>query len=114
LSNQSAKPNQRRPKKQALSEKEMAQILVKQLKRLNYRATTELVLNDSFFDIRGLTQKDYSKVRIDVAAYKEKITFIEVENGLWITHPLLYLNFAHRVILAYPAEATAPTDQQQF
>ena len=75
----------------------------------------ELVLNNSLFDIKALTNRDISKVRIDVAAYKDgKITFIEVENGLWVTHPLLYRDFAHRVFLACPFDEDNPTDSEQI
>ena len=65
--------------------------------------------------MKQLTSKEVSKVRIDVAAIKDdKIIFIEVENGLWVTHPLIYRNFAHRVFLAYPAEIKNPTDEEQI
>lgn len=98
-----------------LSEREIAQVLLHHLQALGYQATTEFVLNDRVFNIQRLTGKQISKVRIDVAALKgEIVTFIEIENGLWVTHPLLYTCFAHRVILAYPAEKQAPTDDDQI
>ncbi|NHJ84640.1 MAG: hypothetical protein FK734_04215 [Asgard group archaeon] len=98
-----------------LSEKEMAIILVKKLFDLGYQATTELVLDNSHFSIEKLTEKSVSKVRIDVAAHKNgDIIFIEVENGLWLTHPTLYREFAHRVFLACPYEITTPTDNEQL
>ena len=67
---------------QMLSEKEMAYVLIQHLQNLDYIAVSELVLNDSLFNISKLVEKNITKVRIDVAAYKDdKITFIEVENG---------------------------------
>ncbi|MHA1185915.1 MAG: hypothetical protein ACTSSK_03435 [Candidatus Heimdallarchaeota archaeon] len=101
--------------KEGLSEKNIADVLLHHLSNLCYQATTELVLNSKHLDIQGLTGKELEKVRIDVAAYKdEKISFIEIENGLWLTHPLLYRNFAHNTLLAYPAENTALTDEEQI
>lgn len=98
-----------------LSEKKIAQILLEHLHQLGYFVVTELVLDNSLFDIKFISGKEITKVRIDVAAYKDDtITFIEVENGLWVTHPLLYREFAHRVILAYPDEFQAPTDLEQI
>ncbi|MBD3193057.1 MAG: hypothetical protein GF308_20640 [Candidatus Heimdallarchaeota archaeon] len=98
-----------------LSEQEIAEVLLPHLRSLGYQPITEFVLSDHFFDIKRLTGKQISKVRIDVAALKgETITFIEIENGLWVTHPRLYTNLAHRVILAFPAEKQAPTDQEQI
>ena len=98
-----------------LSERKIADILTVHLKRLGYIVAKELVLNNSLFDIKALTNRDISKVRIDVAAYKDgKITFIEVENGLWVTHPLLYRDFAHRVFLACPFDDDNPTDSEQI
>ncbi len=98
-----------------LSEKKLADILIVHLKQLGYLVVKELVLNRSLFNIREITKRDISKVRIDIAAYKDgKITFIEVENGLWLTHPLLYRDFAHRVLLAYPVTADTPTDSEQI
>ena len=98
-----------------LSERKIADILTVHLKRLGYIVAKELVLNNSLFDIKALTNRDISKVRIDVAAYKNgKITFIEVENGLWVTHPLLYRDFAHRVFLACPFDDDNPTDSEQI
>ncbi len=98
-----------------LSERKIADILTVHLERLGYIVVKELVLNNSLFDIKALTKRDISKVRIDVAAYKDgKITFIEVENGLWVTHPLLYRDFAHRVFLACPFDNDNPTDSEQI
>ncbi len=98
-----------------LSERKIADILTVHLERLGYIVVKELVLNNSLFDIKALTNRDISKVRIDVAAYKDgKITFIEVENGLWVTHPLLYRDFAHRVFLACPYCDDNPTDSEQI
>ena len=99
-----------------LSERKIADILTVHLKRLGYLTVKELVLNNSLFDIQALTKRNISKVRIDVAAYKDgKITFIEVENGLWLTHPLLYRDFAHRVFLACPFDDDDnPTDSEQI
>jgi preprotein translocase subunit Sss1 len=98
-----------------LSERKIADILTVHLERLGYVVVKELVLNNSLFDIRAITKRDISKVRIDVAAYKDgKITFIEVENGLWVTHPLLYRDFAHRVFLACPFDNDTPTDSEQI
>jgi len=98
-----------------LSERKIADILTVHLERLGYIVVKELVLNNSLFDIKALTNRDISKVRIDVAAYKDgKITFIEVENGLWVTHPLLYRDFAHRVFLACPFGDDNPTDSEQI
>lgn len=98
-----------------LSERKIADILTVHLERLGYIVVKELVLNNSLFDIKALTNRDISKVRIDVAAYKDgKITFIEVENGLWVTHPLLYRDFAHRVFLACPFDDDNPTDSEQI
>lgn len=98
-----------------LSERKIADILTVHLERLGYVVVKELVLNNSLFDIKALTNRDISKVRIDVAAYKDgKITFIEVENGLWVTHPLLYRDFAHRVFLACPFNDDNPTDSEQI
>ncbi|NPE07097.1 MAG: hypothetical protein GNW80_02345 [Asgard group archaeon] len=98
-----------------LSERKIAEILTVHLKRLGYIVVKELVLNNSLFDIKALTNRDISKVRIDVAAYKDgKITFIEVENGLWVTHPLIYRDFAHRVFLACPFDDDNPTDSEQI
>jgi len=98
-----------------LSEKEMAQVLKEHLNTLDYVVVPELVLDSSMFDIKKLSGKNVKKVRIDVAAFKDdKVTFIEVENGLWVTHPLIYREFAQRVLLAYPDEHTAPTDREQI
>jgi len=98
-----------------LSERKIADILTVHLERLGYIVVKELVLNNSLFDIKALTNRNISKVRIDVAAYKDgKITFIEVENGLWVTHPLLYRDFAHRVFLACPYDDDNPTDSEQI
>ena len=98
-----------------LSERAMAHVLIEHLTKLGYVAVTELVLDSSMFDINKLTGKNITKVRIDVAAYKDsKITFIEVENGLWSTHPVMYREFAQRVFLAYPDEYTSPTDHEQI
>jgi len=98
-----------------LSERKIADILTVHLERLGYIVVKELVLNNSLFDIKALTNRDISKVRIDVAAYKDgKITFIEIENGLWVTHPLLYRDFAHRVFLACPFDDDNPTDSEQI
>ncbi len=98
-----------------LSERKIADILTVYLERLGYIVVKELVLNNSLFDIKALTNRDISKVRIDVAAYKDgKIIFIEVENGLWVTHPLLYRDFAHRVFLACPFDDDNPTDSEQI
>ncbi|NHJ04193.1 MAG: hypothetical protein EAX90_05180 [Candidatus Heimdallarchaeota archaeon] len=98
-----------------LNESEIANVLIHHLTNLGYQTKTEFVLNNSYFNIKQLTNKEISKVRIDVAAVKDdKIIFIEVENGLWITHPLIYRNFAHRVLLAYPAENENPTDDEQI
>ncbi|MEA2071690.1 MAG: hypothetical protein U9O98_10435 [Asgard group archaeon] len=98
-----------------LTEKQMADVLLIHLKSFGYKAVKELVLNESLFDIAKLTGKKISKVRIDIAALKnDKICFIEIENGCWVTHPLLYRNFAHRVFLAYPAEVKTPTDKEQI
>ena len=102
-------------KNKILSERKIADILTVHLERLGYVVVKELVLNNSLFDIKALTNRDISKVRIDVAAYKDgKITFIEVENGLWVTHPLLYRDFAHRVFLACPFNDDNPTDSEQI
>jgi len=101
--------------KKILSERKIANILTVHLERLGYIVVKELVLNNSLFDIKALTNRDISKVRIDVAAYKDgKITFIEVENGFWVTHPLLYRDFAHRVFLACPFDDDNPTDSEQI
>jgi hypothetical protein len=98
-----------------LSERKIADILTVHLERLGYLTVKELVLNSSLFDIRAITKRNISKVRIDVAAYKDgKIIFIEVENGLWLTHPLLYRDFAHRVFLACPISDETPTDSEQI
>ena len=98
-----------------LPERKIADILTVHLERLGYIVVKELVLNNSLFDIKALTNRDISKVRIDVAAYKDgKITFIEVENDLWVTHPLLYRDFAHRVFLACPFNDDNPTDSEQI
>ncbi|MCE7743956.1 MAG: hypothetical protein GPJ52_02350 [Candidatus Heimdallarchaeota archaeon] len=98
-----------------LSERKIADILTVHLERLGYIVVKELVLNNSLFDIKAITNRDISKVRIDVAAYKDgKITFIEIENGLWVTHPLLYRDFAHRVFLACPFDDDNPTDFEQI
>ena len=105
----------RKTKQKILNEREIANYLILHLTELGYIALKEFVLTDKYFDIEKLTGKKISKVRIDVAALKdEKITFIEIENGLWSTHPLLYRNFAHRVFVAYPAEANNPTDHEQI
>lgn len=102
-------------KTKLLSEKEIARVLIYHLEKLGYHAVTELVLNDAHMNIKKITGKDLTKVRIDVAAVKgDIITFIEVENGFWATHPLLYRNFAQRVFLAYPAENSNPTDAEQL
>ncbi len=101
--------------KHLLSEREIARVLIYHLEKLGYHAVTELVLNDAHLNIKKITGKNLTKVRIDVAAVKgDIITFIEVENGFWATHPLLYRNFAHRVFLAYPAESNTPTDAEQL
>lgn len=98
-----------------LSEKEMTYALLQHLENLGYNAVAELVLNNSLFDISELVGKNISKVRIDIAAYKkDKITFIEIENGLWLTHPKLYRKFSHLLFLAYPAEYKSPTDNEQI
>jgi len=98
-----------------LSEREIARVLIYHLEKLGYQAVTELVLNEAHLNIKKITGKDLTKVRIDVAAIKgDIITFIEVENGFWATHPLLYRNFAQRVFLAYPAEYSTPTDAEQL
>lgn len=98
-----------------LSEREIARVLIYHLEKLGYQAVTELVLNDAHLNIKKITGKDLTKVRIDVAAVKgDIITFIEVENGFWVTHPLLYRNFAQRVFLAFPAEYSTPTDAEQL
>ncbi len=98
-----------------LSERKIAQVLIEHLQKLGYSVVTELVLDNSLFDIKFISGKDITKIRIDVAACRgDKITFIEVENGLWVTHPLLYREFAHRVLLAYPKEFQAPTDSEQI
>ncbi len=98
-----------------LSEKEIARVLIYHLDKLGYHAVTELVLNEAHLNIKKITGKDLTKVRIDVAAVKgDIIIFIEVENGFWSTHPLLYRNFAQRVFLAYPAEYSTPTDAEQL
>lgn len=98
-----------------LSEREIARVLIYHLEKLGYQAVTELVLNDAHLNIKKITGKDLTKVRIDVAAVKgDIITFIEVENGFWATHPLLYRNFAQRVFLAFPAEYSTPTDAEQL
>ncbi|NHJ47352.1 MAG: hypothetical protein FK733_06135 [Asgard group archaeon] len=102
-------------KVKSLSEKEIAYTLLLNLQKLGYTAVTELVLNDLKFDIPKLVGKNISKVRIDLAAHKnEKITFIEVENGLWITHPQIYRKLAHILFLAYPAEYNSLTDEEQI
>ena len=54
-----------------LSERKIADILTVHLERLGYIVVKELVLNNSLFDIKALTKRDISKVRIDVAAYKD-------------------------------------------
>ena len=101
--------------KPPLSEKEIARVLVYHLKKLGYLAVTELVLNDAHLNIRKITGKELTKVRIDVAAVKDNVViFIEVENGLWATHPLLYRGFAQRVFLACPDENSSPTDLEQL
>jgi hypothetical protein len=98
-----------------LSEKEIAHALQLHLERLGYTVVRELVLNDLKFDIQLLVGKDIRKVRIDVAAYKDdEITFIEVENGLWLTHPIIYRELAHKLYIAYPAEFASPSDQEQI
>ena len=98
-----------------LSEQRIAKILVYHLQKLGYRAIIEFVVNNRFLDLEKLTGKNVSKVRIDVAAVKHnKIIFVEVENGFWMTHPLLYQNLANQVFLAYPAETEALTDEEQF
>ncbi len=98
-----------------LSEKEMTYVLLQHLENSGYIAVTELVLNNSLFDISNQVSKDISKIRIDIAAYKnDKIIFIEVENGLWLTHPLLYREFSHLLFLACPAEFKSPTDNEQI
>jgi hypothetical protein len=100
---------------QMLSEKEMTYVLILHLQKLGYIAVSELILDSSLFDISKLVEKNISKVRIDVAAYKDnKIIFIEVENGLWLTHPILYRELAHILFLAYPAEFNSPTDNEQI
>jgi hypothetical protein len=100
---------------QMLSEKEIAYVLILHLQKLGYIAVSELVLDSSLFEISKLVEKNISKVRIDVAAYKDnKITFIEVENGLWLNHPILYRKLAHILFLAYPAEFNSPTDNEQI
>ncbi len=105
----------RKYSRKTLSEKRIAEILRTHLVSLGYLVVKELVLNDFHFPIKRLAGKNISKVRIDVAALKDsKITFIEVENGLWVTHPLLYRKFAHRVLLAYPSSYNAPTDEKQI
>jgi hypothetical protein len=103
------------PSEVILSERKIADILTVHLEQLGYLVVKELVLNSSLFNIKEITKRDISKVRIDVAAYKDgKITFIEVENGLWLTHPLLYRDFAHRVLLACPFADETPTDSEQI
>jgi hypothetical protein len=98
-----------------LSERRIARILEHHLQNLGYKVICEFVVNDRFLDLQSLTKKNTIKVRIDVAALKNnKLIFIEVENGLWMTHPLLYNNLAHRVFLAYPAEVSALTDNEQI
>lgn len=98
-----------------LSEKEMAYAIKIQLEKLGYIATAELVLTNKHFNLNEKTKENVSKIRIDVAAYKNnKVTFIEVENGLWTTHPLIYREFAHFLLLAYPTEYTSPTDSEQI
>ena len=105
----------RKSEQEILSERRIANYLVHHLGKLGYQSLKEFVLTEKYFDIEKLTGKKISKVRIDVAAVKDgKITFIEVENGLWSTHPLLYRNFAHRVFVAYPAEVNTPTDLEQI
>ena len=105
----------RNAKRKILSEKRIAEILKTHLVSLGYLVVKELVLNDFHFPVKRLSGKNITKVRIDVAALKDgKITFIEVENGLWVTHPLLYREFAHRVILAFPASFSSPTDDEQI
>ena len=102
-------------KEGTLSEKQIARVLVYHLEKLGYHAVTELVLNDAHLNIRKITGRELTKVRIDVAAMKgDKILFIEVENGLWATHPLLYRGFAQRVFLACPEENNTPTDEEQL
>ena len=98
-----------------LTEKQLTVFVIKHLQKYGYLVTSELVLDQKYFDIKKITGKKVTKVRIDIAAYKDnKITFIEVENGLWLTHPLLYRNFANKVFLACPNSLPTTSDAEQI
>ncbi|MHA1773552.1 MAG: hypothetical protein ACTSXO_05445 [Candidatus Heimdallarchaeota archaeon] len=102
-------------KKQRFSERKMAKVIEQYLRKRGYTTVCELVLNNRYFDIKEITGKELTKVRIDVAAHKNgNITFIEIENGLWLTHPLLYRELAHRLFLAFPKGYTSPVDKEQL
>ena len=102
-------------KNQRLSERAMAKVLKRYLRERGYIAVCELVLNDKHFDIKELTGKELTKIRIDVAAHKNgSIIFIEIENGLWLTHPLLYREFAHHLFVAFPKGYSSPVDKEQL
>jgi len=102
-------------KKERFTERAMARVVVRYLQNRGYKATCELVVNEHQLEIRKLTDKEMTKVRIDIAAHKNgKIIFIEIENGLWLSHPLLYRQFAHRLFLGFPKGYASPVDAEQL
>ncbi len=89
-----------------LSEQTMCEVLYSQWFQEGKMVTKELVIpvQDSFcFDSFYLDGR--KRVRIDLAVYEEDkdlITFVEVENGLWMQHPTIYLQFCDYLYLAAP------------
>jgi len=60
-----------------------------------------------------LEGRDY--IRIDLAAYdkkKDKIIFVEAENGLYLQHPQIYLPFCNILYILCPEEISSYRGEQ--
>jgi len=70
------------------------------------------IVNDIYYD-NYLEGRDY--IRIDLAAYdkkKDKIIFVEAENGLYLQHPQIYLPFCNILYILCPEEISSYRGEQ--
>ena len=70
------------------------------------------IVNDIYYD-NYLEGREY--IRIDLAAYdqkKDKIIFVEAENGLYLQHPQIYLPFCHKLYILCPEERSSFRGEQ--
>ncbi len=95
------------------TEEKVVEIISNTWKMENKIVTKELVIPVK--GINNIYLEGRKVVRIDLAAYNpvdDEIIFVEAENGLWLTHPMVYSALCDKLYVATPYDDTITREEQ--